>query len=54
MSSSLVRLWLFVLVAVWVVPAFGQQDTLGHIVQLDPPNVSLVDQDGVPHRLRRI
>jgi protein SCO1/2 len=50
MSSSLVRLWLFVLVAAWVVPAFGQQGMLGQIVRLDLPNVSLVDQDGVRHR----
>lgn len=50
MSSSLVRLCLFVLVAVGVVPAFGQQSTLRQFVQLDMPNVSLVDQDGVRHR----
>jgi protein SCO1/2 len=50
MSSSLVRLCLFVLVAVGVVPAFGQQGTPGQSVQFDLPNVSLVDQDGVRHR----
>jgi protein SCO1 len=50
MSSSLVRLCLFVLVAAGVVPAFGQQSTLRQFVRLDLPNVSLLDQEGVRHR----
>jgi protein SCO1 len=50
MSSSLLCRWLFVLVAVWGVPAFGQQDKPGQTVRLDLPNVPLVDQDGVRHR----
>jgi protein SCO1/2 len=44
MSSLRAHLWLFALVAVGAVPAFAQP------VQLDLPNVSLVDQDGVRHR----
>jgi protein SCO1 len=51
MISSQIRLWLFVLVTIWVVPAFGQQGEPGRTVQLDLPNVSLIDQDGAPHRL---
>lgn len=37
-------LWLLALAVVAVAPAFGQP------AQLDLPNVSLVDQDGVPHQ----
>jgi protein SCO1 len=50
MSNALVRLGLCVLLSVGAVPAFGQQATPGETVRLDLPNVSLVDQDGVPHR----
>ena len=50
MNSSLIRCWFFVLATVGAVPAFGQQGTLGQSVQLQLPDVSLVDQDGVRHR----
>jgi protein SCO1 len=48
MSNVLVCL--FMLVSLGVLPALGQPPTLGQSVQLDVPDVSLVDQDGVGHR----
>ena len=53
MTSWPARLWLVALVACGVLPAFGQPARLGQPVLLDPPDVSLVDQDGVPRRLVR-
>jgi protein SCO1/2 len=50
MSSLLVRLCLLMLVGVGVIPVFGQEDTRTPTVRLDLPNISLVDQDGAPHR----
>jgi protein SCO1 len=38
------------IVAFGVVPAVGQPATSGRPVRLDPPDVALVDQTGVPHR----
>ena len=46
--SSLVRCWCLLLVVGGAVPAFGQQGMPGQVVQLELPNVSLVDQDGAP------
>jgi protein SCO1/2 len=43
MNSQLMRFWLVALIALAPLPAFAQQ-------QLDPPDVTLVDQEGVPHR----
>jgi protein SCO1 len=48
--SSLVRCWCLLLVVAGAVPAFGQQGVSGQVVQLELPNVSLVDQDGVQYR----
>jgi protein SCO1 len=49
-SSWPTRLWLTTLAMFCTIPVFGQQATLGQRVQLDLPNVSLIDQDGVPQR----
>ncbi|MBV8397488.1 MAG: SCO family protein [Acetobacteraceae bacterium] len=49
-SSWLLLLSLLVLVALGLVPAFGQPDTPAETVQLHVPNVLLLDQDGVRHR----
>ena len=42
-------LGLLALLAFRLLPAFGQQATPAQPVQLDLPNVALVDQDGAPH-----